>query len=106
MLRFRGYLNAIFSRRSRIQPLCNEMRIFPRLQLPDTVLHFEYDMNNDHRGIALVFNHEHFIDQKQRVGAHHDTAHLKKTLENLAFDVNIFNDLRSGEIIEELKKGD
>lgn len=69
-------------------------------------------MNHKHRGYALIFNHEYFdpklIDEgnqlRRRNGTHTDRENLKKCLQNLGFDVHIFDDFTRLHINEKLEE--
>ncbi|KAG5684558.1 hypothetical protein PVAND_013783 [Polypedilum vanderplanki] len=80
---------------------------YPRLRLAPINIEREYDMNNEHRGIAVIFNHENFeyeTFQSQRQGTHFDLDRLRETLQKLDFDVREFTDLRRDAIMKNLKK--
>lgn len=65
----------------------------------------EYNMSHKKRGIALIFNHEHFdiYSLKTRAGTNVDAENLFKTLIGLNFDVRIRKDLRFSEIQDEIR---
>lgn len=81
-----------------------ETKIFPRSKLSYHELGFEYNMNHDHRGIAMIFNHEHFHNEKRRTGTNLDSQRLQESLKRFGFDVRVFDDLSSDEIEDELCK--
>lgn len=62
----------------------------------------EYNMKHTRRGMAIIFNHEHFDIQslKSRTGTNVDCENLKNTLERLSFDVTVHRDKRYNEIID------
>lgn len=66
-----------------------------------------YNMNHKRRGIALIFNHEHFeIDKlRSRTGTSVDAGNFKRILQNLGFEVILHNDLKTRKIFEEVNKG-
>lgn len=100
------FIGSLFTRHSRISPSIEEEKeVFPRLKLPQTKLHFMYDMDNKNRGIALVFNHEHFYENARRLGTEKDRDRLKVSLERFGFEVRVFNDLTFDKMEEELDKG-
>ena len=99
-----GFFRFFFKR----APVKQERKIYPRLELPDYDLEFEYNMNHKHRGIALIFNHEHYAKKEltQRKGTKEDEERLSTILNELNFDVKIFNDLSLERLIAELKTGE
>lgn len=54
--------------------------------------------------MALIFNHE-FSGESKRNGTQKDCRDLKGVLENLKFEVRIFNELKLYEIRKTLFKG-
>lgn len=66
----------------------------------------EYNMTHKKRGIALIFNHEHFdsYSLKSRAGTNVDAENLFQTLVGLKFDVRIRKDFRLTEIQEEIRE--
>lgn len=59
-----------------------------------------YNMNHQNRGVALIFNHEHFhIDGlKSRSGTHKDCEALESHLKKLGFEVHVFKDIDCNEL--------
>lgn len=59
-----------------------------------------YNMNHKHRGMAIIFNHEHFDihSLKSRTGTNVDSDNLSKVLKSLGFKVTVFSNLKSEEI--------
>lgn len=79
--------------------------IYPRLELPDYDLHFEYNMNNKHRGIALIFSQENFKNKlTRRHGNDKDEKRLEAVLEEYNFDVKVCRDFSLKDILAELKR--
>ena len=68
----------------------------------------EYNMNHAKRGIALIFNHEHFDipSLKSRTGTNVDCENLCDTLRNLHFEVSLYKDFRFSEIQYEIQTGE
>jgi hypothetical protein len=56
---------------------------------------FYYKMNHPKRGLAIIFNHEHFSQPNLSVrnGTNVDAENLRETFELLGFDVTIHKDL-------------
>lgn len=56
----------------------------------------EYNMKHGKRGMAIIFNHEHFevMSLKPRAGTNVDCENLRNTLDRLHFDVTVLKDLR------------
>lgn len=56
---------------------------------------FYYKMNHPKRGLAIIFNHEHFNQPNlsMRNGTNVDAENLRETFESLDFDVTIHKDL-------------
>lgn len=54
-----------------------------------------YNMNHEKRGVALIFNHEHFLINglKSRSGTHKDCEDLERHLKTLGFEVHVFKDI-------------
>lgn len=67
----------------------------------------EYNMNHKKRGIALIFNHEHFdlYSLKTRAGTNVDAENLFQTLIGLNFEVRIRKDFRFADIYDEIREG-
>ncbi|EDV94390.1 caspase [Drosophila grimshawi] len=65
----------------------------------------QYNMTHKHRGMALIFNHEHFDNNLQaaRTGTNLDCAKLTHVLEQLDFDVTTYKDYRYEEILSTVK---
>lgn len=64
-----------------------------------------YDMCHKKRGLALIFNHEHFNRQRRRRGTHIDRDRLRDTFKSLDFKVKIYEDKTKAEILTILQKG-
>ena len=60
---------------------------------------------HDNRGIALIFNHEVFTNQKNRTGTRKDGDDLKAVLQTLQFDVKDYMDLKLDDIKKVLDEG-
>lgn len=60
----------------------------------------EYNMKHGKRGMAIIFNHEHFevMSLKARAGTNVDCENLRNTLDRLHFDVTVLKDLRFSDI--------
>nr|BAM62939.1 caspase-1 [Lymantria dispar] len=60
-----------------------------------------YNMKHKYRGMAILFNHEHFNihSLKSRTGTNVDCDNLSKVLKSLGFRVTVLNNLTSGEIL-------
>lgn len=79
-------------------------------QMPVERYASEYNMNHSKRGLAIIFNHEHFdvMSLKSRAGTNVDCENLRQTLDRLHFDVTVLKDLRFNDIqqyIEQSKCG-
>lgn len=71
----------------------------------------QYNMSHGKRGLAIIFNHEHFdiMSLKSRAGTNVDCEKLRDTLDRLHFEVTVHRDLCYSEIqqqIERLSKAD
>lgn len=68
--------------------------------MPTEMRATHYKMDHQHRGIALIFNHEKFnIDGlKARSGTHKDCEDLEKHLKKLGFEVHVFKDIDCNEL--------
>ncbi|XP_051895599.1 caspase-6-like [Pristis pectinata] len=67
----------------------------------------EYNMKHRRRGIALIFNHEHFywyLGLPSRGGTNADKMNLERRLRDLGFDVSAYDNLKSTEILEIIHK--
>lgn len=66
----------------------------------------EYNMRHSKRGLAIIFNHEHFeiMSLKSRTGTNVDCENLRNTLERLQFDVVVHKDFRYGEIQQRIEE--
>lgn len=66
----------------------------------------EYNMKHSKRGIAIIFNHEHFdvMSLKSRAGTNVDCERLRNTLERLHFDVIVHKDLRFDDIKDHIEQ--
>lgn len=61
-----------------------------------------YKMDHPSRGVALIFNHEHFqteLGLKSRSGTAKDCEVLEVRLKLLGFDVHVFKDLQFNELM-------
>ncbi|XP_065371216.1 caspase [Calliphora vicina] len=65
----------------------------------------EYNMRHKNRGLALIFNHEHFMvpTLKSRSGTNVDCDNLARCLKQLEFDVKIHKDYTLGEIKRQIE---
>lgn len=71
-----------------------------------TVRHaLEYNMRHSKRGMAVIFNHEHFDTSSlnSRTGTNVDCENLRNTLLTLHFDVVVHQDLTRPEIHEKIE---
>ncbi|XP_026742651.1 caspase-1-like [Trichoplusia ni] len=61
-----------------------------------------YNMNHKYRGMAIIFNHEHFDihSLKSRTGTNVDSDNLAKVLKGLGFRVTVLTNLKSEEILK------
>ncbi|XP_017847132.1 caspase [Drosophila busckii] len=61
----------------------------------------EYNMRHKNRGMALIFNHEHFDvpTLKSRAGTNVDCENLSRVLKQMDFDVTVHKDCRYKEIL-------
>lgn len=59
-----------------------------------------YNMAHKQRGMAIIFNHEHFDihSLKSRTGTHVDSDNLAKVLKNLGFRVTVLNNLKAKDV--------
>jgi hypothetical protein len=66
-----------------------------------------YKMNNKRRGIAIIFNNEHFEipSLKLRTGTNVDRDNLKHTMKDLGFQVAVYDNLTAKDIMEILEEG-
>ncbi|XP_039407422.1 caspase-6 isoform X1 [Corvus cornix cornix] len=65
----------------------------------------EYKMNHQRRGVALIFNHEHFFWQlmlPDRRGTMADRNNLKRSLTDLGFEVRLFDDLKAEDVQQKI----
>ena len=65
-----------------------------------------YNMNHTRRGLAIIFNHKNFnknLGLGIRNGTDVDRDNLIKTLEQLDFEVEAYNDLTFRELVGLLK---
>ncbi|XP_078022360.1 caspase-6-like isoform X5 [Epinephelus lanceolatus] len=66
----------------------------------------EYKMDNKRRGLALIFNQEHFQDDffDARRGTEADRKNLEKRLKELKFEVRAYDDLGKKDVEDRLKE--
>ncbi|XP_029359250.1 caspase-6 [Echeneis naucrates] len=67
----------------------------------------EYKMNNKRRGLALIFNQEHFFWQlglSIRHGTNADRYNLEKRLKDLDFEVKAYDNYKLNEVIEKISE--
>ncbi|NWH15873.1 CASP6 protein, partial [Grus americana] len=65
----------------------------------------QYKMNHQRRGVALIFNHEHFfwhLKLPDRRGTIADRNNLKHSLTDLGFEVRQFDDLKAEDVLQKL----
>ncbi|CAG9803084.1 unnamed protein product [Chironomus riparius] len=107
--RFRRWTNRIrnaFRRNSNRQNIYH-INEYPRLVLPKINVEYEYNMNHENRGIAVIYNQEYFANNtgfQKRDGTDVDLDSLIKSLERLDFKVLYFSDLNKDELIKSLRK--
>lgn len=65
-----------------------------------------YYMNHKNRGKALIFNHDRYldIDLEIRKGSFKDSEDMEGCLNELGFDVDVFHNLKYGEIMEHIEQ--
>ncbi|XP_038647982.1 caspase-6-like [Scyliorhinus canicula] len=77
---------------------------FPTIQSIDSMdPSIEYNTKHESRGIALIFNHEHFfwyLNLPMRGGTNADRYNLEKRLQELGFDVRVHDNLKSSEVLQ------
>lgn len=66
---------------------------------------FSYDTSNKNRGTAIIFNHEYVVGETRRRGTKKDGDDLKAVLEELGFDVTVYDDLELKDIKTVLREG-
>lgn len=66
----------------------------------------EYNMRHNKRGMAIIFNHEHFDipSLKSRTGTNVDCENLRHSLEYLQFDVIVYKDMRYADIHQKIEE--
>ncbi|XP_062349753.1 caspase-6 isoform X1 [Cinclus cinclus] len=67
----------------------------------------EYKMNHQRRGVALIFNHEHFFWRlmlTDRRGTMTDRNNLKRSLTDLGFEVRLFDDLKAEDVQQKIRE--
>uniref|UniRef100_A0A240PPR3 Caspase n=1 Tax=Anopheles epiroticus TaxID=199890 RepID=A0A240PPR3_9DIPT len=64
----------------------------------------DYDTSNPRRGYALIFNHVDFANCTKREGSDKDRDTIQNALEQLGFDVKVFNNLTNKELMDELEQ--
>ncbi|KAL7889412.1 hypothetical protein AOLI_G00016700 [Acnodon oligacanthus] len=72
-----------------------------------TDLPLEYQMDNKQRGLALIFNQEHFdwkLNLKQRRGTAKDKASLTERFQELGFKVKAYDDIKKKKMLCIIKK--
>ncbi|XP_027001704.1 caspase-6-like isoform X2 [Tachysurus fulvidraco] len=74
------------------------------LKISKTDPTMEYEMNHKRRGLALIFNHEHFKFIPKRRGTKIDRDNLKQRFQALGFEVNIHDNKNKTEVFEEILK--
>ncbi|NWJ00844.1 CASP6 protein, partial [Crypturellus undulatus] len=65
----------------------------------------QYKMNHQRRGVALIFNHEHFfwhLRLPDRRGTNTDKQNLTHSLKELGFEVRCFDDLKAEDMLEKI----
>ncbi|NXK36369.1 CASP6 protein, partial [Piprites chloris] len=65
----------------------------------------QYKMNHQRRGIALIFNHEHFfwhLKLPDRRGTLADKNNLERSLADLGFEVRVFDDLKAEDVLQRM----
>uniref|UniRef100_A0A7M4EDZ8 Caspase-6 n=2 Tax=Crocodylus porosus TaxID=8502 RepID=A0A7M4EDZ8_CROPO len=67
----------------------------------------QYKMNHKRRGVAVIFNHEHFnwlLKLPDRRGTFADRENLKRSMTNLGFEVKCFDDLKAEEVLQHISE--
>ncbi|XP_024292292.1 caspase-6 isoform X3 [Oncorhynchus tshawytscha] len=67
----------------------------------------EYKMNHKRRGLALIFNQEHFywhLRMPPRNGTNADRSNLVKRFEDLNFEVQAFDNLKVEEVLDQISQ--
>ncbi|NXY15281.1 CASP6 protein, partial [Atrichornis clamosus] len=67
----------------------------------------QYTMNHQRRGVALIFNHEHFfwhLRLPDRRGTLADRNNLKHSLSDLGFEVRLFDDLKAEDVLQKISE--
>ncbi|XP_038837563.1 caspase-6-like isoform X2 [Salvelinus namaycush] len=67
----------------------------------------EYKMNHKRRGLALIFNQEHFfwhLRMPSRNGTNADRSNLVKRFEDLNFEVQAFDNLKVEEVLDKISQ--
>lgn len=101
--RFTRQMRNLFSRNRQTYPINSR----PRLPYPKITLTYQYDMNHEKRGLAVIFNHKYFgkvTGFGTRIGTEVDHENLTKTLQKLDFTIESHNDLKKAQVFEELER--
>uniref|UniRef100_A0A182WLY7 Caspase n=1 Tax=Anopheles minimus TaxID=112268 RepID=A0A182WLY7_9DIPT len=61
-----------------------------------------YDMGHERRGVAVIFNHKHFLHLAPRQGTDLDRDNIQQVLTDLQFDVRVYNDLKVDDVMQVL----
>uniref|UniRef100_A0A673ZVS1 Caspase-6 n=2 Tax=Salmo trutta TaxID=8032 RepID=A0A673ZVS1_SALTR len=67
----------------------------------------EYKMDHKRRGLALIFNQEHFfwhLRMPPRNGTNADRYNLVKRFEDLNFEVQVFDNLKVGDVMDKISQ--
>ncbi|XP_045903405.1 caspase-6-like isoform X2 [Micropterus dolomieu] len=67
----------------------------------------EYKMNNKRRGLALIFNQEHFfwrLGLPERDGTNADRYNLEKRLNELNFEVKAYDNYKQVEVLDKISE--
>lgn len=62
-------------------------------------------MHNFKRGHAYIFNHYEFDIYSKRDGTHKDCEDIEEVLKQIKFEVEVYNDLKYGQIYDVLQEG-
>uniref|UniRef100_A0A182N214 Caspase n=1 Tax=Anopheles dirus TaxID=7168 RepID=A0A182N214_9DIPT len=89
--------------RQRLQA-SNDSQIFASATIHEVQLvdDAHYDMRHERRGVAVIFNHRHFLHASERKGTDEDCANIEQVLSNLQFDVRVYKDLTKKKLKEVL----
>lgn len=81
-----------------------DVTVVPQVETDVEMDALEYNMRHQQRGLCVVFEHQQFKYEEERVGSDKDVARIAVTFRRLGFTVELHRDLEMIDLMTELRR--